>query len=44
MKASRSRAPNDGVMEEAEEAVPAKNGSAPDAGKDEAGGKDDNKE
>jgi hypothetical protein len=44
VKASRSRAANDAVMEEAEEAVPAKNGSAPDAGKDEAGGKDDNKE
>ncbi|MDU0342521.1 DUF3772 domain-containing protein [Bosea rubneri] len=44
VKASRSRAANDAVMEDAEEAVPAKNGSAPDAGKDEAGGKDDNKE
>ncbi len=44
VKASRSRAANDAVMDETEEAVPAKNGSAPDAGKDEAGGKDDNKE
>lgn len=44
VRASRSRAANEAAVDETEDAAPAKNGSAPDAGKDEAGGKDDNKE
>ena len=44
VKASRSRAANEVAADETEEDAPAKNGSAPEAGKDEAAGKDDNKE
>jgi hypothetical protein len=44
VKASRSRAANEVAADETEEDAPTRNGSAPEAGKDEAAGKDDNKE